>query len=388
MKEKRGSKKAVIIAVLITFFATVGGIFLALWLALGSGGLAVLEGIFLVNTRFVGPMDRQTVADSALTGMVKGLGDRWSYYLDPDWYQSELLRRENVYVGVGITVTYDHEEGLYIKEVAPDGPAEAAGVLPGEILTAVDGVSTVGEGRDDAVARIKGERGTTVALTLLSADGSSRTVTVTRGAVKESPVRYELLEDGVGYVKLENFNSRSAEDFKAAVDALLEQGAAALVFDVRNNGGGYVDELTDMLDYLLPEGPVFRMRSRSGREKVFTSDAAHVDLPMAVLVNADSYSAAEIFAGELREAGAAVVVGVETSGKGYAQITYPVLGGGALGISTYEYVTGGGVSLVGTGVTLDADVDLDEERAALLKADALPHGEDAQLSAALELLGK
>ena len=196
---------------------------------------------------------------------------------------------------------------------------------------------------------------------------------VRREAVATDPVSYEMLEDSVGYVKLANFYENSAQRLKEAVEDLQAQGARALVFDMRNNGGGYLTQLTEMLDFLLPEGPIFISRSRSGREEVIQSDAACVDLPMAVLVNEDTYSAAEFFAAQLQEDGAAVIVGVPTSGKGYSQQTFPLPHGGALNISTAAYFSGDGTSLFGTGLRLDAQVEQTEEG-------------DAQLEAALALL--
>ena len=142
---------------------------------------------------------------------------------------------------------------------------------------------------------------------------------------------------------------------------------------MRNNGGGYLSQLTDMLDFLLPEGPIFISRDRAGHEEITNSDADCVELPMAVLVNADTYSAAEFFAAELQEQGAAVIVGEPNSGKGYSQQTFPLPHGGAVAISTGAYFTGSGASLIGTGLTLDAEV-------------YNTGAEDTQLAAALELL--
>ena len=177
----------------------------------------------------------------------------------------------------------------------------------------------------------------------------------------------------VGYVRLLNFYDHSAQRLEEAVTQLREQGAEALVFDMRNNGGGYLSQLTDMLDFLLPEGPIFISRDRAGHEEITNSDADCVELPMAVLVNADTYSAAEFFAAELQEQGAAVIVGEPTSGKGYSQQTFPLPHGGAVAISTGAYFTGSGASLIGTGLTLDAEV-------------YNTGAEDTQLAAALELL--
>lgn len=388
MREKRFSLLHIILAVVLTAILTFGGTVLAAWVTIGPSGLTLLEGMSLVNTLFVGPYDEDKVLDAAMTGMVDGLGDRWSYYLNPAAYQATNERRKNIYVGIGVTVSYENEDGLLILSVEPDGPAGKAGIQPGELILSADGTSLAGEGQSEGVTLIQGEAGTSVTLEIRSAAGETRTVAVKRSKVETNPVEYELLSDNVGYIKVKNFYDRSADGVKTAVDDLVGQGAVALVFDMRNNGGGYLKELTDMLDYLLPEGPIFRSRSRSGQETVTSSDAHCIDLPMATLVNRDTYSAAEFFGAELQEQGVGVIVGEETSGKGYSQQTFPLPGGGGLGISTGAYLTGKGTSLVGAGVKLDAELSLTEEEDALLYAGKLSHADDPQLQAALALLAQ
>lgn len=388
MREKRFSLLHIILAVVLTAILTFGGTVLAAWVTIGPSGLTLLEGMSLVNTLFVGPYDEDKVLDAAMTGMVDGLGDRWSYYLNPAAYQATNERRKNIYVGIGVTVSYENEDGLLILSVEPDGPAGKAGIQPGELILSADGTSLAGEGQSEGVTLIQGEAGTSVMLEIRSAAGETRTVAVKRSKVETNPVEYELLSDNVGYIKVKNFYDRSADGVKTAVDDLVGQGAVALVFDMRNNGGGYLKELTDMLDYLLPEGPIFRSRSRSGQETVTSSDAHCIDLPMATLVNRDTYSAAEFFGAELQEQGVGVIVGEETSGKGYSQQTFPLPGGGGLGISTGAYLTGKGTSLVGAGVKLDAELSLTEEEDALLYAGKLSRADDPQLQAALALLAQ
>lgn len=388
MREKRFSLLHIILAVVLTAILTFGGTVLAAWVTIGPSGLTLLEGMSLVNTLFVGPYDEDKVLDATMTGMVDGLGDRWSYYLNPAAYQATNERRKNIYVGIGVTVSYENEDGLLILSVEPDGPAGKAGIQPGELILSADGTSLAGEGQSEGVTLIQGEAGTSVTLEIRSAAGETRTVAVKRSKVETNPVEYELLSDNVGYIKVKNFYDRSADGVKAAVDDLVGQGAVALVFDMRNNGGGYLKELTDMLDYLLPEGPIFRSRSRSGQETVTSSDAHCIDLPMATLVNRDTYSAAEFFGAELQEQGVGIIVGEETSGKGYSQQTFPLPGGGGLGISTGAYLTGKGTSLVGAGVKLDAELSLTEEEDALLYAGKLSRADDPQLQAALALLAQ
>lgn len=394
MKEKERKKAGkgrftplqMLAAVLLTVAVTLGAVCLAAWLTIGREGLTLLEGMGLVHTLYVGEYEREKLLDSAMEGMVEGMGDRWSYYMDEEGYQNQQRNRANAYVGIGVTVSYEREEGLLIRSVAEEGPAQQAGLAPGEVICGVDGTSLAGEGRYDGSQLIQGEEGTVVSLEVISADGTLRTVDIVRARVEENPVEWELLEGSVGLITVKNFYTNSYERFRQAVEALQEKGATALVFDMRNNPGGYLDQLTNMLDLLLPEGPIFRSRNKAGEEKVTESDAACVELPMAVLVNGNTYSAAEFFAAELQEQGWAVIVGTPTTGKGYSQQSFPLPNGGAINISTQSYFTGSGVSLIGTGLTLDQEVDLSEEKGSLLQSGVLEPGEDDQLQAALELL--
>ena len=373
MRKKRFSLIHLLLLVLLTVAVTAGVGFAVLYQMVGKEGLSLLEGLHLINEKFVGEYDEGEVVDAALEGMVEGLGDRWSYFLTEEEYEAQNQRRTNQYVGVGVTVNYESEEGLQIVEVTAGGPAEEAGLQPGELITAVDGFSLAGEARYEGADKIQGEEGTTVSLEVRGTDGQTRTVELKRTKLETDPVSAEMLENNVGYVRLSNFYDRSADRLKEEVTRLQEEGATALVFDMRNNGGGYLSQLTDMLDFLLPEGPIFITRDRAGNEKITQSDASCVDLPMAVLVNADTYSAAEFFAAELQEWGVAVIVGEPTSGKGYSQQTFELPNGSAVAISTGAYFTGSGTSLIGTGLTLDKEVYLTDQG-------------DAQLEAALELL--
>ena len=342
-------------------------------LVLGSNGMALMEGYLLARFAFVETdADLDEATDQALNALVTGLGDRWSYYRDEEAYEELKTRRQNSYVGVGITVTYE-EDGIHVVTVIRDGPADKAGVQAGDVIVGVDGVSVIGLDAEQSSAMIAGESGTRVELTLLGGDGTERTVKCTRGTVYSPSASGTLLEGNVGYVQLSNFYSGSADSFIQTVDELVEQGAESLVIDLRNNPGGYVVQLTQILDYLLPKGPVFRQDSRWWFETVSRSDEACVDLPIVTLVNGGTYSAAELLAAELREFSGAPVVGTLTSGKGYSQNTFPLANGGAMGLSTAAYFTGEGVSLIGVGITPDVEVELSGT-------------EDDQLLAALELL--
>lgn len=345
-------------------------------LLLGRGGLSLMEGWLLAKYAFVDTeADLDGAVDQALSGLVSGLNDRWSYYLSEENYERVRTNRANNYVGIGVTVNREHEEGLFVQAVTEGGPAEAAGIMVGDIIIAVDGASAAGEAREHATELIAGEVGTSVTLTLLGSDGSTREVTCVRKRLSSPSASGRMLENNIGYVYLANFYSGSAESFRQVVDQLQIEGAESLIIDLRNCPGGYVHELKKILDYLLPEGPVFTEKPRWWFRSVYESDAACVDLPMVAIVNADTYSAAELLAAQLRESVSAPIVGELTSGKGYVQVTFPLPNGGGIGISTATYCTGSGHSLIGEGITPDVPVELVSSA-------------DEQLQAAIDLLTK
>ena len=232
---------------------------------------------------------------------------------------------------------------------------------------------------------VRGEEGTWVNLTV-ARNGREETIPVERRTIQVAVATYTMLEKNVGLVRIANFDTRCAEETISAIEALLEQGAQALIFDVRGNPGGYASELVKILDYLLPEGDLFRTVDYAGREHTDTSDESCLELPMAVLVNGDSYSAAEFFAAALREYDWAVIVGQKTCGKGYFQNTLPLSDGSAVGLSVGKYFTPNGVSLADVGVTPDRVVEVDEQTRWKIYYGTLPIEEDIQLEAALELL--
>lgn len=385
MKETRFTKQQMLRAVLLTAALTLGGILLLLCALLGRDGLAVMEGFVLIRTLFVEEADLKRVADDALLAMTDATGDRWSYYLDRDWNEAQLEYVANHTTGIGVRVLH-REEGLLITDVIPDGGADRAGLKAGETLRGVEGKPLYGADRAANTALIRGEAGTYAVLTVRSGQGREREVRVLRGTWYDPPVRYELLEGEVGYVRVLNFNTGAADAFREAVDDLTGRGAEGLIFDLRQNGGGFLDELTGMLDYLLPEGVVFRQTTSWGWTFRKNSGASCVDLPMAVLVDGESYSCAELFAAQLRESAGSYLVGEHTSGKGYFQYHFPMPNGGGLGLSIGRYTTGAGVSLAGVGLEPDRVVSLTEEEEELFKAHWLKPGEDPGLQAALDWL--
>ncbi len=341
----------------------------------------------LISNRFIGTADQTAMEDAAAQGMIEALGDRWSHYLTAEEYESYKEQMENSYVGIGVTILTGTEgRGLEIVEVSAGGPAQEAGIQAGDRIIAVDGKQIGAEDINNASDHIKGEAGTVVSITVLRQE-QELTFPVTRRAIQTVVASGELLENGIGLVTIENFDARCAQETIAAIELLLEQGAQNLIFDVRNNPGGYKNELVELLDYLLPEGVLFRSELSDGTKQEDVSDARELDVPMAVLVNGDSYSAAEFFAAALQDFDKAVaVVGSQTCGKGYFQSTFPLQDGSAVVLSVGKYYTPKGVSLADVGITPDISVEVDEETYAKIYYNRLEPQEDPQIQAAAQAL--
>lgn len=340
----------------------------------------------LILTSFAGDADKTKIEDAAADAMVNAMGDRWSYYIPAAELPSFLDNSENAYVGIGVTVqATDDNSGLMVIAVQPGGPAEEAGVQVGDVIIQVDGESAQDRTVTEISAMIKGEEGTVVSITVLRS-GEGITMSMTRKRMETTVASSKLLNEHVGLVTIQNFDERCADETIAAVKALLNQGADMLLFDVRNNPGGYVDELTKVLDYLLPEGNLIRTVGTDGSNETVTSDADCVKVPMAVLVNENTYSAAELFAVDLSEYGVARIFGQKTSGKGFFQQVFQFSDGSAAGISVGRYYTSQGNNLEGIGLTPDEEIKLDDESEALLYNGMLEPENDAQLQAAMSYL--
>ena len=338
----------------------------------------------LILTSFAGDADKTKIEDAAADAMVNAMGDRWSYYIPAAELPSFLENSE--YVGIGVTVqATDDNSGLMVIAVQPGGPAEEAGVQVGDVIIQVDGESAQDRTVTEISAMIKGEEGTVVSITVLRS-GEGITMSMTRKRMETTVASSKLLNEHVGLVTIQNFDERCADETIAAIKALLNQGADMLLFDVRNNPGGYVDELTKVLDYLLPEGNLIRTVGTDGSDETVTSDADCVKVPMAVLVNENTYSAAELFAVDLSEYGVARIFGQKTSGKGFFQQVFQFSDGSAAGISVGRYYTSQGNNLEGIGLTPDEEIKLDDESEALLYNGMLEPENDAQLQAALSYL--
>ena len=340
----------------------------------------------LIDRYFIEDVDMTELEDAAAEAMVAATGDRWSYYIPAKDFNAYLEQMANAYVGIGVTIQVREDEtGFDIIKVTADSPAEEAGLQPGDIVIGVDGASVANIGVEAARDMVRGEEGTQVVLTILR-DGTQLEVTVTRRSIQTPVAVGRMLDGGIGLVTIVNFDSRCAQETIEEIEALLEQDAKALIFDVRFNPGGYRRELVKLLDYLLPEGPLFRAEDYAGRESIDYSDADYLDIPMAVLVNGSSYSAAEFFAAALDEYDAAIIVGEPTTGKGYFQQNFPLSDGSAVSISIGRYCTPNGVSLAGVGLTPEVLAEVDDETRMKIYYETLLPEDDPQIQAAIEAL--
>lgn len=346
--------------------------------------LTELEDIIL--TQFIGDKNKTAMEDASAKAMVDSLGDRWSHYIPAADYAAHQEQTENAYVGIGVTIQKQEEpKGLTVISVSKGGSAEAAGILPGDVMVTVEGQSTAELTTTEVRNLVRGEEGTLVSIQILR-DGQILDFSVPRRKIETAVAEGQMLDGNIGLIQIFNFDSRCAKETMEAIQQLREQGAEALIFDVRNNPGGYAAELVKLLDYLLPAGELFSTVDYQGNTNVDKSGPDYLDMPMAVLCNGASYSAAEFFAAAIQEYEAGTVVGTETCGKGYFQYTLQLSDGSAVGLSVGKYFTPKGNSLIGTGIIPDIVVEVDEETEAKIYYGQIEPADDPQLQAAVKAL--
>ncbi len=340
----------------------------------------------LIDKKYVGSSDFDAVTDAALSAAVTSLGDQWSYYMDSESYTEYQDYSANQYQGIGVTIT-KQDEGFLIVSLEKDGPAMNAGLEAGEVITAADGQSCGAMSSDDLKAVIQKDFGDQVVLTVQGKDGVRRQVRVSCEMVYSDPVQEQMLPGHTGYVVIKNFHTGSGDEVLQAIEEMIGQGAEQFIFDLRDNPGGLLSELITVLDRLLPEGELFAQTNKQGQSLVESSDAECLEMPIAVLVNADSYSAAEFFAAALQEYGWATIVGEETTGKSRSQVTYTLWDDSAVHLSTYSYLTPEGVDLYEQGgIVPDVEVALSESQAQDYATGWLEPEDDPQVQAALAAL--
>ncbi len=396
--KKKYSFKALVFACLAGVLIAVAGVVLLYIVVFGGadsrGAASKFATMYhILDSQYVGQADMDAVGDAAYRAMVGAIGDRWSYYLTPEEYESYKEAKKGSYVGIGVTIASDTESGyLQVAKVAEGSPASRAGIKPGELLFAMDGQSLKDVPLSELSARMS-ERGLEkFELTVGSLDRDEiveRRVEIAAEPIISNPIEYYMLPDSIGYIKIKGFEDRSGSGAIEAVEVLTEQGAKALIFDVRNNPGGQLSELTEILDYLLPEGDIFVSVSEDGKETVTTSDERCVTLPMAVLVNSSSYSAAEFFAAALSEYEAAELVGTATTGKSRSQVDIPLPDGSAVHLSTRGYLTPKRVNLAEQGgLVPDHVIELSEEAYTEFLSGKLEPEDDGQIQKAVAIINR
>lgn len=349
-----------------------------------SGKIEEIEE--LINEHYLNEVDAERVEDLIYTGMIAGLGDPYAAYYTEEEYQSLLDSSNGSYCGIGAMFSQNMVTGVItVVKVYEGFPAMEAGMAPGDILYAVEDEEATGQDLTKLVSSIKGEEGTTVHLTMLrEGEADYLEMDVERRPIEIPTVESELLADQIGYIGVSEFDIVTSQQFIAAVEDLKEQGMKGLIIDLRDNGGGVVRAVSEMADYMLPEGLIVYTEDKYGNRSEARSDAEHAfDLPLVVLVNGNSASASEIFAGAIQDYGIGKIVGTQTYGKGIVQQPFVLSDGTAIKLTISKYYTPNGNDIHGKGITPDVEVELSEE----LKGKAvITKEEDNQLKTAMDVL--
>jgi len=301
----------------------------------------------IINRHYMEPIDEAALTEKLLITMVEFLEDEWATYLTQAEYEEIQRRNENRFQGIGTrSVRDEYTNEWIVSETMPGSPAEEAGLRSGDTIVTIEGISTGLQTDQERAEIISSNYGGSVNLEVRDLAGEMRTVVVEVRAFDVNPVAFEMLEDNIGYVRIYNFRRPSGRETIAAIETLQEEGAEGIVFDVRNNPGGGVNEVTQVLDRLLPEGEIFVYADYAGQEtEIIYSDTEYLDMPIVVLINENSASAAEYFAAVLQEfnqkmeCDTITIVGVQTTGKGRSQQTHSLPRGGAIRLSTARYLT-------------------------------------------------
>lgn len=340
-----------------------------------------------IDKWYYGEYDEETVVNASLKAMVSALDDRYSEYLTPDEYEQNLLNAKGSISGIGITVNYTENKEIKIIEVAEDTPAYKAGVKLNDIIVKVDGKDVSQMEYSDAVNMVRGETGSKVALTIKRGNEELE-FSMTRENIISRSVTSKMLENDIAYIRITSFKENTASQFNESLKECLENGAKAIIFDLRNNGGGLVSACSDCLDPLLPKGDIAIAEFKDGSTEIICkSDSQELKLPMAVLVNENSASAAELFSASLKDFEKAVLVGKNTFGKGIMQNTYNLKNGGGLRLTVAQYRTIKSECYQGVGLKPDYDVDI-AEKYSETDIEDIPSKDDAQLQKAIEVISK
>lgn len=335
-----------------------------------------------LEEKYIGTIDDEKMLEGAIKGYVAGLGDEYAEYYTPEEMASELDEASGNYVGIGIYMLVNNEDGtIVVSEPMEGSPAEKAGIKSGDVITKVNGEEVTKENASNMSSKIKGEEGTKVKLEIQRED-KTLTFEVERKRIVISHITAEVKEKNIGYIAIADFDGGVADEFKAKYEELKEKGIKSLIIDIRNNGGGVVDESLEILDMICDKDQALLVTVDKNEKEVVTKSKqdAIVDVPIVVLVNEYSASASEILAGALKDNNKATLVGNKTYGKGVIQTLMKLSDGSGLKMTTEEYYTPNHNKINKVGIEPDYETKLPDD------ITKLTDGNDTQLKKAIELL--
>ncbi len=357
----------------LTYLAVIGGFGARQYL---DDAKKYVEIEKIINENYIGFADTDDLYDAAAKAMVNSIDDKWSYYMSAEEYEAYKLMTANEYAGIGVSVKLNDKGEFEIFSVDEGTPASEAGLAVGQRIVSIDGEPVKDKSLEDVSLLIRSKVNKDFDMVVLDNDGDERSVTIGCEITYRNPISSRLLEGNIGYIKINNFEAGSSENTIKAIEQLISAGADSFIFDVRNNPGGLLSELMKLLDYILPDGDLFVSVDKNGNESVEVSDKVSLRNKMAVIVNGNTYSAAEFFAAALQEYNWATIVGENTTGKARSQVTIELSDGGAVHISTHKYLTPNRVDLAEVGgVSPDIKATIGESES------------DTQLEAAIKALG-
>lgn len=302
--------------------------------------------------------DEDDIRNAIYAGTLEGLGDPYSVYYTADEYKDMQINTSGKYYGIGAALGQDAKtKEVTISKVYEGTPAEEAGLRDGDQIVKVNDTVSTSEELSDLVQKIRGEEGTTVHLKIYRASTKKTfEVDVERKNVELPSITSKMLDGGIGYIQISEFQSKTDEQFKSALADLKKQGMKSLIVDVRSNPGGLITAASNILDQILPEGTVVYTEDKYGKREDYTSDSNCIDCPIAVLVNENSASASEIFAGAIKDYNYGTLIGTKTFGKGIVQTVFPLEDGDAVKITTAKYYTPKGNYIHGAGIEPDINL--------------------------------
>lgn len=400
--KKNHNKRNVIIAIIITAIITCAATNfirdnIMIYLPSSSSSKNFTNKLALINkvlqSKYLYDIDEEELSENAITAYVEGLDEPYTHYYTPEMFSSYMTNLQDSYVGIGIVISQNENNEIEIVAPFEGSPAYNAGVMPGDIISAVDGTAYSGDKMDEAVNYIRGgERGTTVTLTLIRDGGAPFDITVERGNVSQESVKAEMLDNKIGYVRITAFNTADEggqqdtyTEFKEKVTELQNNGMEKMIIDLRDNPGGALDVVCNIADMIVPEGTITYMEYKDGKRETFTSDANEINMPIAVIINENSASASEVLTGCLKDYKKAIIVGKKSYGKGIVQTVYPFMDGSGMSVTVAKYYSPNGVCIHGTGIEPDIQVDLPEQYEGYY-ASMVPREQDTQLNKAIEAI--